>query len=226
MNQKIFSLAITATALLGLPSFAFEVRTYQFAADGSRPFVYWAWDVIDAKISGSFDLMLDQAAGTAQLTNLQVRIFDPAYAPPNQNIPLIPSSRTYFDDVLLSTRWPTNLSLLSGHFLTPDLLEFDGPNSGVFLGHNDYSNLPYLGIPHYGSGHIEGYDTALQVELRSGTATITAIAENWIQIDSAIYYLLNAQATLVPEPNTILLAGGAVFMLPNRRRKSFLCNHA
>lgn len=226
MNQKIFSLAFAATALLGLPSFAFEFQMYQFAADGSRPFVYWAWDVIDAQISGTFDLMLDQAAGTAQLTNLQVRIFDPAYAPPNQNIPLIPSSRTYFDDVLLSTRWPTNLSLLSGHFLTPDLLEFDGPNSGVFLGHHAYSNLPYLGHT-YGSGHIEGYDTALQVKLGTDSATITAIAENWIQIDSAIYYLLNAQATLVPEPNTIVLvAGGAVFMLPNRRRNSFLCNHA
>lgn len=226
MNQKVFSLTFVAIALLGQPSFAFEVRTYQFAADGSRPFVYEAWDVIDAQLSGTFDLVLDQTAGTAKLTNLQVRIFDPAYAPPNQNISLIPSSRTYFDDILLSTRWPTNLSLLSGHFLAPDLLEFDGPNSGVFLGYHAYSNLPYLGHT-YGSGYIEGHDTALQVRLGSDTATITAIAENWISIDSPIYYLLNAQATLVPEPSTIvLLAVGVLFKLPYRRRESFLCNHA
>jgi hypothetical protein len=206
--------------LLGLPSFAFEVRTYQFTADGSRPFLYRARDVIDAQLSGNFDLVLDQAAGTAQLTNLQARIFNPAYAPPNQSIPLTTSARTTFDNILLSTRWPTNLSSLPGHFLAADLLEFDGPNSGVYLGQNANSILPYLGFT-YGSGHIEGHDTALQVRLAGDTATITAIAENWIVNDSPIFYLLSAQATLVPEPSAVvLLTVGAISGLVYRRRKS------
>src|SRR4051794_34684958 len=224
VSQKFQLLTFAAIALLGLPSFAFEVRTYQFADDGNRPYVYFAWEVIDAQLSGTFDLVLDQAAGTAQLTNLQARIFNPAFAPPNQNIPLTASAHTYFDNAPLSIRWPNNLSSLPGRFLAPDLLEFDGPNSGVFLGHSANSNLPSLGFT-YGSGHIEGHDTALQVRLGSDTATITAVADNWIVIDSPIYYLLNAQATLVPEPSAVvLLAVGAISMPPCRRRKS-VCHH-
>src|SRR5689334_327101 len=102
VRHKIHSLAFPAIALLGLPSFASEVRTYQFANDGNRPYIYWAWNVIDAQLSGTFDLVLDQAAGTAQLTNLQARIFNPAYAPPDQNIPLTASAHTYFDNAPLS----------------------------------------------------------------------------------------------------------------------------
>jgi hypothetical protein len=225
VSQKIHSLTFAAIALLGLPSFAFEVRTYQFADDGSRPFVYFARDIIDTQLSGTFDLVLDQAAGTAQLTNLQARIFNPAYAPPNQNIPLTASARTYFDNAPLSLRWPTNLGSLPGRFLAPDLLEFDGPNSGVFLAHTANSNFPYLGHT-YGSGHIEGHDTALEVRLGSDTATITAVADNWIVNDSPIYYLLNAQATLVPEPSTIALAVLAFAALPIRRRNSVPHNRA
>ena len=226
VRKKIHSLTFAAIALLGLPSFAFEVRTYQFADDGSRPFVYFARDVIDTQLSGTFDLVLDQAAGTAQLTNLQARIFNPAYTPPNQNIPLTASARTYFDNAPLSIRWPTNLSSLPGRFLAPDLLEFDRPNSGVFLGYTASSDRPYLGHT-YGSGHIEGHDTALQVRLGSDTATITAVADNWIVNDSPIYYLLNAQATLVPEPSAVvLLTVGALSMLPYRRRKSVPRNRA
>jgi hypothetical protein len=197
--NNIISLTFAVVAVVASPSFAIEVRTYQFSGD-DRPFAYQAWGpAIDAQILGTFDLVLDQSAGTGQLTNLQARIANPAYAPPDQDSPLLASTRTYFDNVPLSTRWPTNLGSLTGHFIAADLLEFDGPNSGVYFRQTPGSDRPYLGYT-YGSAYIEGFDTALQLKLGGDSVTINAVATQILWNDAPLYYLLNAHATLVPEP--------------------------
>jgi hypothetical protein len=223
MNRNIIiSLLFAAVAIVASPPcLAIEVRTYQFSGD-NRPYRYQAWGpAIDAQLSGTFDLVLDQSAGTAQLTNIQTTIVNPAYAPPNASVPLSASSRTFFENLPFSSRWPTNLTSLTGHFLAPDLLEFDGPNSGVSLKHDANSNLPYLGYSFPISHYIYGHDTALQLKLQGDTAAITAVAFHIIAIDSPIYYLLDAQATLVPEPSAVvLLTVDAISMLTYRCCKS------
>ena len=222
MNRNnIISLAFAVVAIVAAPSFAIEVRTYQFSSD-NRPFRYQAWEpAIDAQLTGTFDLVLDQSAGTAQLANIQAIIVNPAHAPPNENAPLNASDRTCFENLPFSNRWPTNLTSLTGHFLAPDLLEFDGPNSGVSLKHDANSSLPYLGYTYPINHYIYGQDTALQLKLQGDTAVITAVAFHIAAIDAPTYYLLNAQATLVPEPSAVvLLTVGAISMLPYRRRKS------
>src|SRR3954470_13751292 len=213
MNRYIVaSLTFAAVALIALPSFAIETRTYQFSAGGNRPFLYdSSWGlVVDAQLAGTFDLMLDQSAGTAQLTNLQARIINPANAPPKQNIPLTASDRAYFDNLLLSNRWPTNLSSLPGHFLAPDLAEFDGPSSGIFLVQPADSIRPTFGYrpdAHF----VDGFNTVLQIKLGSSMAVVNGVAFYPFAIDAPFYYLLDAQATLVPEPNVIVpLAIGVI----------------
>src|SRR4051794_5619757 len=194
MNRNhIVSLTFAAVAVIAAPSFAIEVRTYQFSSD-NRPYRYQAWGpAIDAQLSGTFDLVLDQSAGTAQLANIQTIIVNPAHAPPNENVPLNASSRAFFENLPFSNRWPTNLTSLTGHFLAPDLLEFDGPNSDVSLKYNANSNLPYLGYTYPITHYIYGHDTALQLQLQGDTAVITAVAFHIAAIDAPIYYLLNAQ---------------------------------
>ena len=216
-HNHIIPLTFVVFVVVASPSFAVEVRTYQFSGD-NRPFAYHAWGpAIDAQLSGTFDLVLDQLAGTAQLTNLHARIVNPAHAQPNQDIPLITSERTYFDNIPLTTRWPTNLTSLQGHFLAPDLLEFDGPNDGIFLRQDAGHNFPYLGYSFASIHNVDAYDTALQLKLGSDTATLTGVATQILWNDSALYYLLGAQVTLVPEPSsgtlvaiTIVFASGLI----------------
>ena len=83
MNRNhIIWLTFSAVAVVAAPSFAIEVRTYQFSSD-NRPYRYQAWGpAIDAQLSGTFDLVLDQSAGTAQLANIQAIIVNPAHCAP------------------------------------------------------------------------------------------------------------------------------------------------
>ena len=96
MNRHhIIRLTFVAAATVALPSFAVEVRTYQFSND-NRPYRYQAWaPATDAQLVGTFDLVLDQSAGTARLANIQATIVNPAHAPPNQGTPLTPSARLF-----------------------------------------------------------------------------------------------------------------------------------
>jgi hypothetical protein len=206
MNRNHWIPITLAAVVAGASSsLAIEMRTYQFSTD-NRPFRYQAWDpAVDAQLIGTFNLVLDQSAGTAQLANIQATILNPAHAPPNESIPLLNSTRTYFDNIPFSTRWPTNLSSLPGHFLAPDLLEFDGPNDGIFLKPGSGSDLPSLGHPSTILHYVNAYDTGLQLKLQGDIATITAVAHHLILIDSADYYLLSARATLVPEPSSCAL---------------------
>ena len=205
MKNKFIPLTLAAVFLMTAPSFAIDVRTYQFSG-GNRPYRYQAWGgPTDAQLIGTFDLVLDQSAGTAQLTNIRATILNPAYAPPNEYIPLLESTRIYFDNVPFSSRWPTNLTSLTGHFLAPDLLEFDGPNDGIYFRQDACSSLPQLGYSISRIHNPDAYDTALQLRLGAGTATLTGVATQILWNDSALYYLLNAQATLVPEPSSATL---------------------
>jgi hypothetical protein len=220
MNRyHIIRLTFVAAATVALPSFAVEVRTYQFSSD-NRPYRYQAWaPATDAQLIGTFDLVLDPSAGTAQLTNIQATIVNPAYAPPNQGTPLTASQRAYFDNVPLSTRWPTNLASLTGHFLAPDLLEFDGPNNNIYFRQDTASSLPYIGFSLPGYYNADAYDTALQLRLGSDSATLTGVATQIFWNDATLHYLLGARATLVPEPSTLALAVIAAATISTRRRK-------
>ena len=119
---------------------------------------------------------------------------------------------------MLAARWPTNLTALPGHFLAPDLIEFDGPSTGIFFVPDNGSGHAAIG---FGSGthFVAGYNTALQLKLTGDTVTMDAVAMNFFINDSSNYFLVNAQATSVPEPGySALLALGTLILLPLRRR--------
>jgi hypothetical protein len=191
----------------------------------NRPFLYdSSWGLLaDAQLSGTFDLVFDEQAGTAQLTNLDTRIVNPVYAPPRQDIPLTASTRAWLDNIPLATRWPTDLSSLAGRFLAPDLIEFDGPSNGIYFVQPANSSRPTFG---YGPGfhYVEGFSTVLQVKLEDDTATLSGVATMLLWNDAPFYYLLNARATLVPEPGLgamLWILTGVCYM---RRRKATLHN--
>jgi hypothetical protein len=69
---------------------------------------------------------------------------------------------------------------------------------------------------------INAADTALQLKVGSGTVTLTGVANQILWNDAPYFYLLGAQATLIPEPSSAILS--AITMIAGacllRRRKS------
>jgi hypothetical protein len=224
MNFKFAKVpGFVVVLLAGQALVAAEVRTYQFVGDGSRPFLYdSSWGLqIDAPLVGTFDLVTDPVAGTAQLTNINTYLGEPAKAPPRQNEPLSASDRAYFVNKPLTTVWRTNLIALTGHFIAPDLIEFAGPSAGLYYKRIPNYDRPVIGYPSGGFNYIPGYNTAMQIALDGDQATINAVSTDIVVNDIPFYYLLNARATVVPEPSVaILLVGFGVpfYALCGRRR--------
>jgi hypothetical protein len=203
-RTRIILLLVAVVAVSARLSFA-DARTYQFTS-GNRPFLYTGTfdHDIDAQVAGTFDLVMNVGAGTAQLTNINAHLEQVAHAPPYESNVLTPSSITFFDRPF-SALWPTDMSALTGHFIGPDLLEFDGPTVGIYYKETPGYDRPAMGLPTGGFIAAPGYSTVMRLQLDGDAVTINALAE-WIFVnDAPYYYLLNARATAVPEPASGLL---------------------
>jgi hypothetical protein len=220
LRTAILWALLVLPSILPLSAAATDLRTYQFSTGNDRPFIYdSSWGlVVNSHLKGSFDLALDQSAGTAQLLNLNIQFDQLQLAPPRQNDPLPPDVVAFFNTPFTNI-WPNNLTTLPGRFAAPNVVEFDGPTVGIFLirpAGSARPNVTYTGSPRY----VAGYNSAFQLKLDGNTAIISAATTNYFGIDFPQYFIVDATATLVPEPATAVpfAISLSIFSWVRRRR--------